>query len=72
MLNRLRVRAAVRDPRAVFVSLATAAPDVTRLGGLVYSLTPRIRDTAQRWHQRPAMLGGCAIAAVVALNILFW
>ena len=56
----------------VFVSLATAAPDATRLGGLVYSLTPRIRDTAQRWHQRPAILGGCAIAAVVALNILFW
>ncbi|MDE2348565.1 MAG: hypothetical protein KGL92_08680 [Gammaproteobacteria bacterium] len=54
------------------MSLATAAPDATRLGGLVYSLTPRIRDTAQRWHQRPAFLGGCAIAAVVALNILFW
>jgi SSS family solute:Na+ symporter len=56
----------------ILVSLATRAPDQARLKGLVYSMTPRIDDSATSWFARPEVLGALAIAAVVALNILFW
>jgi len=56
----------------IVVSLLTAAPDQARLKGLVYSMTPRIDDSATSWFARPEFLGALAIAAVVALNILFW
>lgn len=56
----------------VLVSLATTAPDQVRLKGLVYSMTPRVDDSATSWFARPEVLGALAIAAVVVLNILFW
>jgi SSS family solute:Na+ symporter len=42
------------------------------LKGLVYSLTPRIRDHDVPWHRQPAMLGLIVMAAAVLLNIIFW
>ena len=54
------------------VSLATAPPDPKSLSGLVYSATPRIDEGQLRWFERAEVLGAGAIAAVVALNIVFW
>jgi SSS family solute:Na+ symporter len=42
------------------------------LKGLVYSLTPRIKDPDVPWHRQPAMLGLIVMAAAVVLNIIFW
>ncbi len=56
----------------ILVSLATTAPDQVRLKGLVYSMTPRVDDSATSWFARPEVLGALALAAVVVLNILFW
>jgi solute:Na+ symporter, SSS family len=42
------------------------------LKGLVYSLTPRIKDHDVPWHRQPAMLGLIVMAAAVLLNIIFW
>lgn len=43
------------------------------LVGLVYSMTPRLRDAAgSKWYQRPAILGVVVLAATVGLNIIFW
>jgi SSS family solute:Na+ symporter len=42
------------------------------LKGLVYSLTPKIKDTEQHFLQRPAVLGVILLIACVVLNIIFW
>ena len=42
------------------------------LKGLVYSLTPRLKDEGQAWILRPAVLGVVLLAACVALNYIFW
>jgi len=42
------------------------------LKGLVYSLTPRIKETGVPWYSQPATLGVIVLAAAVILNILFW
>jgi solute:Na+ symporter, SSS family len=54
----------------ILVSLATRAPH-QNLQGLVYSETPR-EVTHDPWHRRPVTLGLLALAAVIALNVLFW
>jgi len=54
------------------VSLATGGAPGRDLTGLVYSQTPRIDTGPMPWHQRPAVLGCVALAAVVTLNLLFW
>ena len=40
--------------------------------GLVYSLTPKIKDEHQPWYQRTAIVGMVLIIACVILNIIFW
>jgi SSS family solute:Na+ symporter len=58
----------------ILVSVATAStkPDA-ELRGLVYSLTPRIKDDAAgRWYSRPATLAVIVLAVTVALNVIFW
>jgi len=53
--------------------LTTPAKTDADLRGLVYSLTPRIRDAATvRWYARPVTLGIIVLTIAVALNILFW
>jgi SSS family solute:Na+ symporter len=42
------------------------------LKGLVYSLTPKLKDDEQAWYLRPAVLGCVLLACCVVLNILFW
>ncbi|MGO9664984.1 MAG: sodium:solute symporter family protein [Polyangia bacterium] len=42
------------------------------LVGLVYSLTPKIKEHDARWWQRPALLGSIVLAFAIVLNLLFW
>jgi len=42
------------------------------LGGLVYSLTPRLTDHDLVWYKRPATLGATVLGLVLVLNIIFW
>lgn len=42
------------------------------LRGLVYSLTPRIRDQALPWHRQPGTLALAVLFAAVVLNVIFW
>jgi SSS family solute:Na+ symporter len=56
-----------------FVSLATARNKTDdQLRGLVYSLTPRIKEHGLPWYLQPALLGSVVLVAVVVLNIIFW
>jgi SSS family solute:Na+ symporter len=55
------------------ISLATARTrSDEELKGLVYSLTPKIRDEGTVWYQRPGVIGSVLLAACVALNLIFW
>ena len=55
------------------ISLATTrTKSDAELKGLVYSLTPKIKDADQPWYQRPAIVGLVLIAVCVILNFIFW
>lgn len=55
------------------ISLATArTKSDAELKGLVYSLTPKLKDDEQSWYLRPAVLGIVLLVCCVILNILFW
>jgi SSS family solute:Na+ symporter len=55
------------------ISLATKRTKTDEeLKGLVYSLTPKIKDDEQNWFMRPAVLGVILLAACVVFNIIFW
>jgi SSS family solute:Na+ symporter len=55
------------------ISLATSRTKTDeQLKGLVYSLTPKIKDHEQHFLQRPAVLGIILLIACVILNIIFW
>ena len=56
------------------VSLATRRKKSDEeLRGLVYSLTPRVREEGSlAWYARPATLSVFVLAATIVLNILFW
>jgi solute:Na+ symporter, SSS family len=55
------------------ISLATSRTKTDdELKGLVYSLTPKIKDTDQAWYQRPAIIGIVLLICCVILNIIFW
>jgi SSS family solute:Na+ symporter len=57
----------------ILISMATRANKTDEeLKGLVYSLTPKIKDPDTPWHKQPAMLGLIVIGAAVILNVLFW
>jgi SSS family solute:Na+ symporter len=55
----------------VLVSLATKAPEESRLVGLVYSLTERPQEEHLGWYKRPAYLGAAILGATVLLNFIF-
>ena len=42
------------------------------LRGLVYSLTPRIKDADVPWHRQPALLGLIVLLGALIMNIIFW
>jgi SSS family solute:Na+ symporter len=55
------------------ISLATRRTKTDEeLKGLVYSLTPKIKDEEAAWYLRPAVLGMVLLAGCVILNIIFW
>ena len=55
------------------ISLLTARTKSNEeLKGLVYSLTPKLKDEEQNWFLRPAVLGTLLLVACVALNYVFW
>ena len=55
------------------ISLATRqTKTVEDLKGLVYSLTPRLKDDEQNFFLRPAVFGTILLIACVILNIIFW
>ena len=57
----------------VAISLATKrTKSDEELKGLVYSLTPKLKDDDQHFLLRPAVLGTILLIACVILNIIFW
>jgi SSS family solute:Na+ symporter len=55
------------------ISLATKRTKTNEeLKGLVYSLTPKIKDEGQAWYVRPAVVGTVLIICCIILNIIFW
>jgi SSS family solute:Na+ symporter len=56
----------------LFISLGTKRTKTDEeLKGLVYSLTPKIRDEEKSWYLRPATLGVVLLVACVILNLIF-
>jgi len=56
----------------LLVSLSTRPRPVDELRGLVYSLTPRVADSQEPWHRRPAILALIVGTFVVVLNLIYW
>ena len=57
----------------ILVSLLTRRKKTdAELQGLVYSLTPRIKDPTLPWHRQPALLGALVLLAALILNVIFW
>jgi solute:Na+ symporter, SSS family len=57
----------------VFISVLTKNNKTDEeLKGLVYSLTPRIKETGIKWYAQPATLGVIVLAMALVLNIIFW
>jgi SSS family solute:Na+ symporter len=55
------------------ISLATKrTKSDEELKGLVYSLTPKLKDDEQNFLLRPAVLGTILIVGCIILNIIFW
>jgi SSS family solute:Na+ symporter len=52
--------------------LTTGNKSDDELTGLVYSLTPRLRDEGLVWYRRPATLALVALGLTLVLNIIFW
>jgi SSS family solute:Na+ symporter len=44
----------------------------SELKGLVYSLTPRIKDSDIPFYKQPALLAAVVLFATIILNIIFW
>ncbi len=57
----------------VVISLTTKqAKTDEELTGLVYSLTPKIKDSGEVWIMRPAVLGTILLIGCVILNVIFF
>jgi solute:Na+ symporter, SSS family len=55
------------------ISLATGRTKTDEeLKGLVYSLTPKLKDQEQHWILRPAVVGVILLLCCVILNFIFW
>jgi SSS family solute:Na+ symporter len=56
----------------LLISLATRRTKTNEeLTGLVYSLTPKIRDEEKVWYLRPGPIGIILLLACVVLNLIF-
>lgn len=56
----------------VLVSLFTKPRPNEQLVGLVYSLTPRQKDSSKVWYKNPFWLGVILLAITLVLNIIFF
>jgi SSS family solute:Na+ symporter len=56
----------------ILISLVTKARSDEEMKGLVYSLTPKLREEGVAWYQRPALLAVIVLVMLVALNVIFW
>jgi solute:Na+ symporter, SSS family len=56
----------------IVVSLATSARKESELEGLVYSLTPRPKDDARVWYEKPSVFAMAVLVAMVGLNVAFF
>jgi solute:Na+ symporter, SSS family len=45
---------------------------IDQLRGLVYSLTPKIKEHEISWYKQPAAFGVIVLLLAVILNIIFW
>ncbi|MCC9307131.1 sodium:solute symporter family protein [Kitasatospora sp. RB6PN24] len=57
---------------SVPLSLATAPKPDSELGGLVWSLTPRVRAEKDAWYRSPGLLAIGVLALATALSIVYW
>ncbi|MBL7727145.1 MAG: sodium:solute symporter family protein [Dinghuibacter sp.] len=56
----------------VLISLVTKPKDDASLAGLVYSLTPKQKESAKLWYKNPLVLGIIVLLVTLALNIIFY
>jgi len=56
----------------ILVSLVTRPRPEAELGGLVYGLTEKPRDTVAHWYERPAVLAVGVLGLTVLLNVVFF
>jgi len=54
------------------ISLVTKPKPENELVGLVYSLTPRIKDPNRLWYKNPLWIGVIVLVLTFALNIIFF
>lgn len=54
------------------ISLVTKPKDKESLVGLVYSLTPKQKDTSKVWYKNPLVLGCIVLVTTLILNIIFY
>jgi SSS family solute:Na+ symporter len=56
----------------IVVSLATAPRRETDLEGLVFSLTPKPKDDARVWYEKPSVFAVVVMVAMIGLNVAFF
>lgn len=56
----------------IVVSLATAPRRETELEGLVFSLTPKPKDDARVWYDKPSVFAVVVMVAMIGLNVAFF
>jgi SSS family solute:Na+ symporter len=56
----------------IVVSLLTQPRPAEQLTGLVYGLTPVIKDHETAWYRRPGTLAVLVLVATLALNLIFF
>ncbi|WP_353265394.1 sodium:solute symporter family protein [Gemmatimonas sp.] len=56
----------------IVVSLATAPRRETELEGLVFSLTPKPKDDARVWYEKPSVFAVVVMVAMIGLNVAFF
>jgi SSS family solute:Na+ symporter len=56
----------------IVISLLTKPRPDEELKGLVYALTPRLKDEGLAWYQKPALLAVVVLTVLLILNWIFW
>ena len=56
----------------ILISLVTKARPEEEMKGLVYSLTPKLKDEGLHWYQSPSLLAILVLGLLIVLNVIFW